>query len=264
MDMPGSFSRRTLLAGSGASLGAAAFVASNASATTAGLYARLNAIDARTPGGLQVSVHDHRSGRRFTYNAPMRGQCASVVKVLILATACYRAQLLGRTLTATEKAYALPMIQVSDNASATWLWDNVGGAPAVQAMANRLGMYQTVVSTTWGATTTSAADQVLLLDEIAYLGRYLSAASRGYVLGLMGSVTPSQRWGFGMYGISENKNGWLPSPDGWFINSIGRVTGGGRDYTAAVMQTRLTSMAVGTSNATQVAAALYAQLSTPL
>lgn len=84
-------SRRTALTGALA-LGATGAVsmlgANRASATTVGLYDKMHAIDASTTGGLSVAVHDRRSMRVWQYNAPFRNECASIVKVLILATVC--------------------------------------------------------------------------------------------------------------------------------------------------------------------------------
>lgn len=227
------------------------------------LWKKIHAIDASTTGMLQVVLHDSVSGKWLHYNNPPRNECASIVKVLILATVCQRAQAAGRALTAWERSQAAAMIRYSDNTSASNLFRSVGGAPALQAMARRLGMTQTVASSAWGLTRSSAYDQVLLMDELAYRGRVLSATNRQYILGLMGTVTASQRWGVGSYGTAQVKNGWLPYGGAWRINSIGRVTGSGRNYTLAIMQ-KLPTMASGTSVANRVASAVYQQLAKPL
>ena len=260
-------SRRTLLAAGAGAIGTVAAggfkLANDADATTVGLYNKLYNIDLSTTGGLAVAVTDARSGRSWQYNSPFRNECASIVKVLILATVCWRAQQQRRGLTTWEKSTASNMIRYSDNNSATALWRTVGGAPAVQAMANRLGMYQTTTSTAWGLTRTSAWDQMLLMNEISWRGRLLTSAMRSYILGLMGSVTSSQRWGVGSYGIAQVKNGWLPYNGQWRVNSIGHVTGGGRNYTLAIIQ-RTPTMYIGTSVANRVALTMYNHLATPL
>lgn len=239
------------------------FGASNASATTAGLYEKIHAIDAATAGSLSVAVYDRRSARVWQYNAPLRNECASIVKVLILATVCYRAQSQGRGLSAWEKSQASSMIRFSDNTAATNLWRSVGGAPAVQAMANRVGMRQTVVSSAWGLTTTSAYDQIVLMNEICWHARTLRATYRGYIITLMGQVTASQRWGVGSVGTSQVKNGWLPYNGAWRINSIGHVGGYGRNHTLAILQ-RTPTMAVGTDVANRVARTMWTHLATAL
>jgi beta-lactamase class A len=60
----------------------------------------------------------------------------------------------------------------------------------------------------------------------------------------MEDVTPTQRWGVGG-GVPAQvkvalKNGWLPlqgSDGDWQINSVGWVSGGGRNYLMAVLTT---------------------------
>ena len=72
----------------------------------------------------------------------------------------------------------------------------------------------------------------------------LSAADRGYALQLMEDVTPDQRWGVsggvGPRATVALKDGWLPLNEAgtdWQGNSIGRISGGGRDYLVAVLTT---------------------------
>lgn len=245
--------------GVGAALAVPTFAGAAASATTVGLYNKIYAIDAATSGGLSVAVHDRRSGRFWQYNAPMRNECASIVKVLILATVCERAQRLRRPLTSWEKSQASVMIRYSDNNAATNPWRSVGGAPAVQATASRLGMYQTVARTAWGLTSTSAYDQMVLMNEIFSFGRVLNASHRTYIATLMGQVAPGQRWGVGAYGISQVKNGWLPYAGQWRVNSVGHAG----DHTLAILQ-RTPTMAIGTNVAGRVAKTIWDHLATPL
>lgn len=250
--------------GAGAALALPSLVgAAEASATTVGLRDKIYAIDAATTGTLSVAVYDRRSGRFWQYGSGVRNECASIVKVLILATVCDRAQRLGRALTAWEKSQASIMIRYSDNNAATNLWKSVGGAPAVQAMATKLRMYQTVTNKAWGLTTTSAYDQMVLMDEIFWFGRVLNSTNRGYISTLMGQVTSGQRWGVGTYGTSQVKNGWLPYNGQWRINSVGHVGGYGRNHTLAILQ-RTPTMAIGTSVANRVAKTMWDHLATPL
>jgi beta-lactamase class A len=96
----------------------------------------------------------------------------------------------------------------------------------------------------WGLTTTTPADQIVLLRQLISSRSLLSAQQRGYVLGLMENVTPEQRWGV-TGGVPSGvtvalKNGWLPldaADDDWQINSIGWINGDGRDYVMAVLST---------------------------
>ena len=93
----------------------------------------------------------------------------------------------------------------------------------------------------WGLTTTTAADQVTLLDRLAEPNevRSTSASRRRTHCDLMEHVTPSQAWGVsagvGAGATVALKNGWLPVSSGWAVNSIGWIHGDGRDYILAVL-----------------------------
>lgn len=235
-----------------------------AQANPANLYTQIAALDQRNAGLLSVSLFDNRSKNWMSYNGGLRTECASIVKALILGTVCFQAQTARRSLTTWEKRTATCMIQVSDNDSATALWNSVGGAGSVAAFAARVGMTQTLVTHSWGLTRTSSYDQVLLLNEYCWGGRVLAASYRSFIMGLMGSVTPSQRWGVGSYGLNHIKNGWLPYAGSWRINSIGHVGGAGtRNYTLAILQQTPTEGG-GINIANQVALTCYNALATAL
>lgn len=50
---------------------------------------------------------------------------------------------------------------------------------------------------------------MLLLNEIWWNGRVLTASYRTVISNLMGQVASAQRWGVGSVGSSQVKNGWL-------------------------------------------------------
>jgi beta-lactamase class A len=177
---------------------------------------------------------------------------ASVVKVEILAALLVQR---GRDgLTRRQAALARLMIERSDNNAATDLWRAVGGARGVRSFNAAAGLTRTSPSACvvcagfawpgWGLTTTTPADQISLLRQLAGPGPLLSDADRRYVLGLMEDVIPSQRWGI-TAGVSPQatvalKDGWLPldaARKDWQVNSIGWISGGGRDYLIAVFST---------------------------
>ncbi|MFJ5532887.1 serine hydrolase [Streptomyces sp. NPDC093261] len=119
---------------------------------------------------------------------------ASIVKVDILATVLLQAQDSGRPLTAQETAHAEAMIRHSDNDSATALWQQIGGAPGLEAANRRLGMAATKggPGLLWGLTQTTARDQIRLLRAVfdtrpaANAGSMaLHEESRAYVRTLM-------------------------------------------------------------------------------
>ncbi|MFE0330916.1 serine hydrolase [Streptomyces sp. Y2F8-2] len=167
---------------------------------------------------------------------------ASIVKVDILAALLLQAQDDGRHLTAQEKAHATAMIENSDNGSASALWTAIGGADGLDSANKRFGLTDTVggEGTLWGLTQTTAADQLTLLRQVFEDDSLLSEASRSYLRGLMGDIAEDQRWGVSAAADGSAwalKNGWLArSTTGlWDVNSIGRVTVGGRDFLVAAL-----------------------------
>lgn len=204
------------------------------------------------PGDAEVSVAvlDVASGAGAGYGDGAY-DTASIVKVDILATLLLQAQDAGRHLTAAEKTHATAMIENSDNAAATALWDAIGTADGLDAANKRFGLTDTAGGdgALWGLTQTTAADQLTLLQQVFGDGSRLSEASQGYLQGLMKGIAADQHWGVSAAADGSAwalKNGWLArSTTGlWDINSVGRVTAGGRQYLVAV---------VSRGNATQAA-----------
>lgn len=158
------------------------------------------------------------------------------------------------------------MIQNSVNPAATALFYMGGSCSALSAFntlvptsSTSVGC-QTPIYYGWGDTTTSAADQVALVKQYAYPSSVLSAASRAYGLGLMENISPGQSWGItcGPWGTScagpgyaqpvpgvtvALKDGWKYTPScvaqdqicPWQMNSVGWVSGRGRNYVIAVL-----------------------------
>ena len=181
--------------------------------------------------GMTATVHDLATGKVWTYRPAKRDIMASIMKVDILETELYEHGVMsGDTL-----ENATGMIENSNNDDAQALWDAEGGAPAVSAYNQRVGLTGTTPNTQgyWGLSTTSASDQVTLLDHLVEPNPLLSPPERQQALRLMHTVELDQRWGVSA-GLPHGtkvaiKNGWLPldhSP-GWEVNSDGIVTGDG-------------------------------------
>ncbi|WP_406108063.1 class A beta-lactamase-related serine hydrolase [Streptomyces sp. NBC_01003] len=205
------------------------------------------------------------------YDGASAFDTASIVKVDILAALLLRAQDAGRALTSQERAYAAAMIENSDNASATALWDSIGGADGLDAANLTLGLTGTRAGAggEWGLTQTTAEDQLTLLRAVfgtESAGSGLSEASRAYVVGLMGRTAADQRWGVSAAADSVSvcalKNGWLPrSATGlWDINSVGRVTVGGKPYLVSVLSDGNATKEAGVALVERVATAAVSVL----
>ncbi|MFE3854054.1 serine hydrolase [Streptomyces griseorubiginosus] len=213
----------------------------------------VKAVRATGEAKVSVAVLDVESGDSAVYGEGAF-DTASIVKVDILAALLLQHQERGTALTAREKAYATTMIENSDNASASALWDTIGKAAGLDAANKRLGLTGTEGGdgALWGLTQTTAADQLTLLQQVFGDDSELSEASRSYLQGLMGRIEADQRWGVSAAADGSGsalKNGWLPrSTTGlWDINSIGRVTAGGHTFLVAVLSNGNSTQAKGIS-----------------
>jgi hypothetical protein len=205
-------------------------------------------------GTALAAVYDLRTGQSWRLGDGPAQDEASVVKLDILETLLARPG--GGALTQAEQGLARSMIEDSDNDAATSLWDEAGGAAGIGAYNDRAGLARTTPSPCvtcagfpwpgWGLTTTVPADQLSLLKQLVAPGRgpLLPAAERSYALSLMENVSPGQAWGVSggvPAGVTVAlKNGWLPLNDAstdWQVNSVGWVSGDGRDYLIAVLST---------------------------
>ena len=228
-------------------------------------------------GTVLAAVYDLRTGRTWHLGQD-QGQPqaeASIVKLDVLETLLSEhGQGNGTGLSASERTLAGQMIEDSDNDAATSLWYAVGGAARIRSFNARAGLTRTAPSSCvvcpgfawpgWGLTTTTPDDQIALLRQLVSPSSLLTRAAREYALSLMRDVTPSQRWGVSG-GVPAQvavalKNGWLPLRGGgsdWQINSIGWVSGGGRNYLMAVLSTGNPSEQYGIDTIDQLATMVW-------
>jgi hypothetical protein len=205
-------------------------------------------------GTVLAAVYDVRTGQTWQLgDGPVQAE-ASVVKLDILETLLARPR--GAALSPGDQAFARAMIEDSDNDAATSLWDEDGGAAGLTYYDDRAGLTRTTPSPCvacagfawpgWGLSTTVPQDQLTLLKQLIVPGPdpLLSGAARSYALSLMEHVAPDQAWGVSggvPAGVTVAlKDGWLPLDDAntdWQVNSVGWVSGDGRDYLIAVLST---------------------------
>ncbi|WP_344966518.1 serine hydrolase [Salinactinospora qingdaonensis] len=208
------------------------------------LHAALEDYLAEVEGRLAISVHDLSTGATFTHNLSRRFITGSLVKLNILLVLLLQAQDEGRTLTEEERSLATRMIRYSDNNVTDVLYARIGFGAGLSEGNERFGLSGTVPgqANVWGATTTTASDQIRLLRAVFTEASPLSVDARRYVAQLLGSVAPEQAWGVsvaaGGNGHAQLKNGWVPrDSDGgrWAINSAGHVRNGDHTYLIAVL-----------------------------
>jgi hypothetical protein len=203
-------------------------------------------------GTVLAAVYDIKTGQSWRLGDDPAQDEASVVKLDILQALLARQH--GGPLPADDQALARAMIEDSDNDAATTLWDAAGGAEGIGAYNARAGLTGTTPSPCvtcagfpwpgWGLSTTVPRDQIALLKQLVVPGSHplLSAAQRSYALSLMEHVTADQAWGISG-GVPSGvtvalKNGWLPlegANSDWQVNSVGWVSGEGRNYLVAVL-----------------------------
>ncbi|HMC38782.1 MAG TPA: serine hydrolase [Acidimicrobiales bacterium] len=189
------------------------------------------------PETTTAAVEDLDTGIVYTYDPGPSLVLGSTVKVQILATLLSQAQAGNRPLTATEQHLATAMIEVSDNSAAAQLFAMVGGAAAIQAWDDSIGLTGTFVYTNWGESTSTATDELTLLHVYIAPNRYLSEPYRTYGLYLLGHVEVSQIFGINTgppeSAVLAAKTGRIPGSG--VSNSIGWVKGQGRNYLVAVL-----------------------------
>jgi hypothetical protein len=211
-----------------------------------------------------VAVDDLASGAQAACGGTEEFITASIVKVDILATLLYQAQRAGHGLSASQQALATSMIEESNNDSASDLYGEVGGAAGVDAANRVFGLRKTEAGAAgfWGLTTTTADDQIRLLRQVFTRPSVLWPASQDYIRDLMGRVESAQQWGVPAAATQGTefrvKNGWLPDPSLWEINSIGEVVHGHQRMLIAVLSDDNASEYGGIS-VVQEAAAVAAQ-----
>ncbi|MFI6575095.1 serine hydrolase [Nocardiopsis sp. NPDC050513] len=191
-----------------------------------------------------IAVQDLRTGTTFSHAPQDPFYTASTVKLTVLTLLLLRAAEEGRDLTAAERAQAERMIRYSDNVVTDGLYLRAGFTEGFERGARRLGFTGTEPHPRgrWGATLTTASDQIRLLRALYTDDSPLSEADRAYVRALMESVAPEQAWGVsaaaGPVDTVGLKNGWVPRRSNgglWNINSVGYVVGPDREYLVAVL-----------------------------
>src|SRR3954447_266334 len=238
---------------------AAGLPAPPASATPTLHDAVLHYLQSRS-GAAAVAVHDYRANRDYLVFQDRTVWTASVVKLEILQALLHKRN--GK-LSSYERAEAKKMIENSDNDAAEELWERIGNGPGLDAFSKLAGLTDTRSDPRrrWGRTTTSARDQIKLLQLLEVANKLLSDASRSYVRGLMHNVEGDQRWGSCAHAPSGawtmNKNGWSPIADDngyWAVNSDCYVWSKTKRYALVVLDKHLGSESYGIATIQGVAA----------
>ncbi len=191
-------------------------------------------------GHLAVVVSDLSTGRTSAYgDSDHAFATASAVKVDILATLLLQER---GELSDEQREVAGRMIRQSSNGAASTLWKEIGREKGLAAANATFGLTGTTGGTKgrWGATTTTTADQLRLLQVVFTDDSPLTPAARTYVATLMGGVAHDQDWGVSAADSRGDthayvKNGWLPRTGGWAVTSVGKVEHEGHPMLVAAL-----------------------------
>lgn len=212
------------------------------------------------PDSASVAALDLATDRSIEAGADRGMTAASVGKIQVLETLLLDRQLRHRTLTAAEVDELTDMIEHSDNDAADAAFRAVGvphpelsrhdqddlARLRVMRLGVRLGLSKPSTrqgaGILWGLTTTSAAQQVRLLENLVSDDSPLDPKARHFALGLMGDVEEDQTWGVTAAASDGTaiamKDGWLPvgrDDQLWADNSVGIVKVGGHTVLLAVL-----------------------------
>ncbi|MBI2862173.1 MAG: hypothetical protein HYX89_05075 [Chloroflexi bacterium] len=228
-------------------------------------------LQSRAPAwGVAIIIPSH--GTIYAANPDEQLEMASVVKVLILLEVLDQAAQEHRYVDEAELHLLWPMITESDNDSATKLWNQVGGGPAINNYLRRIGVSGIAPynGPYWGTSIASARSISLVFAKLAF-GDILDEPSRKLALTLLQRVIPSQRWGVSSAAEGQAshrdavglKDGWYPDDAGWRVNSAGFIVPSSGDepsYTIAVMTNRQPTWNYGKATIGEVASRIHAAL----
>ncbi len=215
---------------------------------------------------ISIAVFNAKTRSVTTLNSQTSYVTASIVKATIMAALLWQSQNTGHPLTATDKALMTTMIEDSDNASATSLWYAAGAAPGIASFLRAAGLSHTIPGANgyWGLTETTVLDQVRLVKLLSYPNSLLTPASQAYADYLMEHIVSWEDWGVSTGPLGRAtvmlKNGWLPISGGWEINSIGHVSGDGRNYVIALLSRNNPTEAYGIQTLDTVSALIWKAL----
>jgi beta-lactamase class A len=241
------------------------------------LGAQAQAYLAGRRGRVEADVLDLSTGQQWTLGQQAPQAEASVVKLEILEAVLNQRMIQRVVLSLTEQELSPPMIEQSDDEAATTLWQDVGSTKGMRAFDHKAGLAHTSPSSClqcpgsswpgWELTTTTPQDQITLLRQLVQPSGVLDRNDQKYALNLLENVTPAQRWGVSggvPAGVTVAlKNGWLPlnatSLD-WQVDSVGWVSGDGRNYLIAVLSTSNPSEQYGIDTLNHLGAMVWSAL----
>jgi hypothetical protein len=195
-------------------------------------------------------------GRLHGFAARRRYISASLSKAMLLVA--YLRQIGRRRPNRAERAALGPMITMSDNDRADWIYARVGDG-GLLAVARRAGMRDLTVAGYWGSVFFSAADQARFFLRFSAM---VPRRSRRFARRLLSSITPSQRWGFSRVSVGRGwrtffKGGWRQTARGSLVHEAALFERHGLRFSLAVLSDGNPSHGYGTTTLRGVARRLF-------
>jgi hypothetical protein len=200
---------------------------------------------AERSGVVGVGVIDNHGHVRGLHDR-RRFVTASVIKAMLLVGYLRKVDHQGRALTSYERSQLRPMIRVSSNSAATWVYNRIGDT-LLQRLARRADMDQFSICCSWSYARFSARDQAKFFWQ---LERLTPPRFRDYALGLLRSIVPAQSWGIPSVarplGASVFfKGGWRGTSIGQLVHQAAFIRYRGAGFSLAVLTDGNPSMSYG-------------------
>jgi hypothetical protein len=219
---------------------------------------------------LSAGVIDLATGTEALHHATEHYHAAGIAGADILAALLYQHQQPATPIGSTDAGLAAEMIENGSRTAASSLWQAIGRGAGLVTANRELGLRHIIPgrADAWALTTTTIADQLQLLTDLAGTRSALQPACRAYELGLMARPAAARRWGVPAaagagtsYAVSD---AWRPGGGRFVVNSIGIIDRGGHEFLVVILSQDWPTRAAGISAVRAAAvAAVSAMLRSP-
>ena len=204
-------------------------------------------------GVVGVGVMDSR-GRVRGVHGRRRFASASVVKAMLLVSYLRKVAHQERGLTHYEHGKLRPMIRVSSNSAATWVYNRVGDV-LLRRLARRADMDQFSICCYWSYAQFSARDQAKFFWQ---LERLTPPRFRDYATHLLSTIVSRQSWGIPQVGRRRGasvffKGAWRKTALGRLVHQAAFIRYPGTEFSLAVLTDGNPSRSYGIETITGVA-----------
>lgn len=229
---------------------------SYAGTVPSGAQSSFDSLESGLPGGVGLAVAPLGQGGIHAFGRAQTAAAWSTSKVPVLVTLLHNYEQSGKVLSPAGRTDATLAIEQSDNAAIDALFSQleqiygglVPGSKAMTRMLRKAGDDATTINTapnnrgftTEGQTQWSVSGEVSFYRALAR-GCLLNGQDTSYVLSLMRSVIPSERWGAGSAGYPTRvslgfKGGWGPDVSGSYqVRQTAIVGSGAHGYVISVL-----------------------------